>query len=66
MRRRGGSDELDGEGVLVEDRSRGEAGELCESEVELMAGSAQAERPGWSVATVSSSSPVCGWAVVVF
>ena len=66
VRRRGGSEELDGEGVLVEDRSRGEAGELCESEVELMAGSMRAERPGRSGATVSSSSPAFGRAVVAF
>ena len=42
------------------------AGELRKSEVELMAGSARAERPGRSGATVSSSSLACGWAVVVF
>ena len=44
MRRRGGSEELDGEGVMVEDRWRGEAGELRESEVELGVGFARAER----------------------
>ena len=42
------------------------AGELCESEVELKAGSAWAERPWRSRAMVSSSSPAFGWAVVVF
>ena len=34
---------IGGEGVLVEDRRRGAVGELRESEVELMAGSAWAE-----------------------
>ena len=43
VRRRDGTEELDGEGALVEDRRREEAGELRESEVELMAGFARAE-----------------------
>ena len=43
MRRRGGSEELDGEGVLVEDRRREEASELREARAVLMAGSARAE-----------------------
>ena len=40
--------------------------ELRESEVELGVGSAQAERPWRSGATVSSSSPAFGWAVAAF
>ena len=66
MRWRGGSEELDGEGVLVEDRRRGVVGELRESEAELLAGSAWAEESWRSRATVSSSSPACGWTAVVF
>ena len=42
------------------------AGELHESEVELGMGSARAERPWRSGATVSSSSPAFGQAVVEF
>ena len=42
------------------------AGELHESEVELGMGSAWAERPWRSGATVSSSSPAFGQAVVAF
>ena len=45
---------------------RGVAGELCKSEVELGVGSARAERPWRSGATVSSSSPAFGQAVVAF
>ena len=41
-------------------------GELRESEVELGMGSAQAERPWRSGATVSSSSSAFGRAVVAF
>ena len=37
---------IGGEGVLVEDRQRGAVGELRESEAELLAGSAWAERSG--------------------
>ena len=61
-----GTEELNGEGALVEDRRRGEDGELRESEVELRVGSARAERPWRSGATVSSSSPAFGRAVVAF
>ena len=50
----------------MEDRRRGEAGELRESEVELGVGSARAERPWRSGATVSSSSPAFGRAVAAF
>ena len=42
------------------------AGELRESEVELGVGSARAERSWRSGATVSSSSPPFGQAVVAF
>ena len=66
MRRRGGMEELDGEGALVEDRRRGEAGELRESEVELGVGSARGEWLWRSWAMVSSSSPAFGQAVVAF
>ena len=49
------------EGVLVEDRRRGAVGELCESEVELMAGSAWAEEVWNGGSTMSSSLPAFGW-----
>ena len=40
--------------------------ELRESEVELKVGSARAER-SWRIgATVSSSSPACGWTAAAF
>ena len=42
------------------------AGELRESEVKLKVGSARAERPWRSGATVSSSSPAFGRAVAAF
>ena len=42
------------------------AGELRESEEELKVGSARAERPWRSGATVSSSSPAFGRAVAAF
>ena len=57
---------IDGEGVLVEDRRRGAVGELCDSEVELMAGSAWAEEVWNGGSTVSSSSPAFVWTVAVF
>ena len=63
---RGGTEKLDGEGALLDDRRRGEAGELRENEVELGMGSARAERPWRTGATVSSSSPVFGRAVAAF
>jgi len=58
--------EIGGEGVLVEDRRRGVVVELRESEAELLAGSAWAEESWRSGATVSSSSPACGWTAAVF
>ena len=57
---------IGGEGVLVEDRRRGAVGELCESEVELMAVSAWAEEVWNGGSTVSSSSPAFGWTAAVF
>ena len=56
-RRRG----IGGEDAPAVEGGRGVAGELRESEVELKAGSARAERPWRSGATVSSSSPAFGW-----
>jgi len=50
----------------VEDRRRGAVGELRESEVELMAGSAWAEEVWNGGSTVSSSSPAFGWPVAAF
>ena len=41
-------------------------GELCESKAKLLVGSAWAERVWRGGATVSSSSPACGWTVAVF
>ena len=55
------SQRVKSEGVLVEDRRRGAVGELRESEVELMAGSAWAEEVWNGGSTVSSSSPAFGW-----
>jgi len=57
---------IGGEGALVVDRRQGAVGELREGEVELMAGSAWAERVWNGRATVSSSSPACGWTAAVF
>ena len=57
---------IGGEGVLVEDRRRGAVGELCESEVELMAGSAWAEEVWNGGLKVSSSSPAFGLTAAVF
>ena len=57
---------IGGEGLLVEDRRRGAVRELRESKVELGMGSARAERPWRSGATVSSSSPAFGRAVAMF
>ena len=54
-----------GEGALAVEGGRRVAGELRESELELGVGSERAERPWRSGATVSSSSPACGWAVAV-
>ena len=56
---------IGGEGVLVEDRRRGAMEELCESEVELMAGSVWAEEVWRAGAMVSSSSPACGQTAAV-
>jgi hypothetical protein len=56
---------IGGEGVLVEDRRRGEVGELRESEVELMAGSAWAEEVWNGGSRGSSSSPAFGWMAAV-
>ena len=57
---------IGGEGVLVEDRRRGAVGELRESEVELMAGSAWAEEVWNGGSTVSSSSLAFGWTTAAF
>ena len=57
---------IGGEGVLVEDRRRGSVGELRESEVELMAGSAWAEEVWNGGSTVSSSLPAFGWTAAAF
>jgi len=57
---------IGGEGVLVEDRRRGAVGELCESEVELMAGSAWAEEVWNGGSTMSSSLPAFGWTTAAF
>ena len=57
---------IGGEGVLVEDRRRGAVGELRESEVELMAGSAWAEEVWNGGSTVSSSLPAFGWTAAAF
>ena len=55
-----------GEGAPAVEGGRGVDGELCESEVELKVGSARAERPWRSGATVSPSLPAFGWAVAAF
>ena len=57
---------IGGEGAPVVDRRREAVGELCESEAKLLAGSAWAYWVWRGGATVSSSSPVCGWTAAVF
>jgi len=57
---------IGGEGAPVVDRQQEAVGELRESEAKLLAGSAWAERVWRGGATVSSSSPACGWTAAVF
>ena len=63
---RGSEYGIGGEGAPVVDRRQEAVGELRESEVKLLAGSAWAELVWRGGATVSSSSPACGWMAVVF
>ena len=57
---------IGGEGAPVVNRRQEAVGELRKSEAKLLAGSAWAEEVGNGGATVSSSSPACGWPAVVF
>ena len=57
---------IGGEGAPVVDRRQGAVGELREGEAELKAGFAWAEEVWNGGATVSSTSPACGWMAAVF
>ena len=57
---------IDGNGAPVVDKRQEAVSELRESEAKLLAGSAWAERVWRGGATVSSSSPACGWMAAVF